>query len=49
VAQDIHYNRAPGLVLRCSGCDGVLLRTVDSGDRVWLDLRGLSYLEVTRD
>jgi hypothetical protein len=27
----------------------VLLRTVDSGDRVWLDLRGLSYLEVTRD
>jgi len=49
LADTVLYDRAPGLVLRCRGCDGVLLRIVDSGDRVWLDLRGLSYLEMTRD
>jgi len=49
LADAVLYDRAPGLVLRCRGCDGVLLRIVDSGDRVWFDLRGLSYLEMTRD
>jgi len=39
------YQRAPGIVARCSGCDSVLLRLVRSPDRAWLDLRGLSYLE----
>jgi hypothetical protein len=49
LADAVLYDRAPGLVLRCRGCDGVLLRIVDSGERIWLDLRGLSYLEVARD
>lgn len=48
LAETVLYDRAPGLVVRCRGCDGVLLRLVDSGDRIWLDLRGLSYLEITR-
>jgi xanthine/CO dehydrogenase XdhC/CoxF family maturation factor len=39
------YNRAPGLVARCSGCESVLLRLVRSPDRAWLDVRGLAYLE----
>jgi hypothetical protein len=34
--------------VRCRGCDEVLLKLVDNGDRVWLDLRGLSYLEIAR-
>jgi hypothetical protein len=38
---------APGLVLRCAGCDAVLLRLVSGGGRRWLDLRGLSYLQFT--
>ena len=38
--------RAPGLVVRCTGCDGVLLRLVRGGGRTWVDLRGLSYVEV---
>jgi hypothetical protein len=36
---------SPGLVLRCTGCDAVLLRMVSGGGRHWLDLRGLTYLE----
>jgi phage FluMu protein Com len=49
LAETVLYERAPGLVIRCAGCDAVLLRLVDSGTRVWLDLRGLSYLQIDRD
>lgn len=47
LAQVRLYTRAPGLVARCTRCDGVLLRLVEGADRTWLDLRGLAYLEVT--
>jgi Family of unknown function (DUF6510) len=40
------FGSAPGLVVRCAGCDGVLLRLTVGGGRAWLDLRGLSYLEI---
>jgi len=40
------YVRAPGMVLRCAACDAVQLRFVRSGDRMWLDLRGISTLEI---
>ncbi|MGH8824914.1 MAG: DUF6510 family protein [Jiangellaceae bacterium] len=40
------YVRAPGLVARCSGCDGVLVRLVKGPGRTWLDLRGLAYLQL---
>jgi hypothetical protein len=40
------YTQAPGLVLRCPSCDGVLLRLVAGPDRTWIDLRGLTYLEL---
>lgn len=46
VAEAHVYNRAPGLVVRCSGCESVLMRLVRAPDRVWLDLRGLAYLEI---
>lgn len=39
------YVQAPGLVARCTGCEGVVLRLVQADGRSWLDLRGLSYLE----
>ena len=41
------YPDSHGLVLRCSLCEGVLLRLVDHDDRSWVDLRGLSFLEFT--
>lgn len=42
------YDRAPGLVLRCRSCQGVLLRLVDNGITAWLDLRGVRYLRFDR-
>lgn len=47
LAQARVYARAPGLVVRCRGCDGVLLRIVSAPGRSWLDMRGLRSLEVT--
>jgi len=40
------YDRAPGLVGRCPGCEEVLLRLVRTPDAAWLDLSGLSALRV---
>ena len=41
------YAGGPGLVVRCVGCDAVLLRIVTAGDRTWLDLRGLAFLQAS--
>jgi Zn finger protein HypA/HybF involved in hydrogenase expression len=40
------YLHAPGAVVRCPGCGGVLARVVRGPDRLWLDLSGISYLEL---
>ncbi len=40
------YLRAAGTVLRCATCDRVQARMVRSPDRAWLDLRGVTALEV---
>ena len=42
------FDRAPGLVARCAACGEVLARIVQAPDRTWLDLRGMSYLELGR-
>ena len=47
MAEALLFGDAPGLVLRCAGCDAVLLRLVSGGGRRWLDVRGLTYLEFT--
>jgi Family of unknown function (DUF6510) len=45
-AQAHLYTQAPGFVARCAVCQHVLLRLVDAGQRVFLDLRGMTYLMV---
>jgi hypothetical protein len=40
------YADAPGLVVRCRGCEAVLLRLVTGPGRSWIELRGLAVLEV---
>ena len=40
------YANAPGIVLRCPQCEAVLMRIAESGDRYWLDVRGVSWLEI---
>lgn len=39
------YNRAPGLVARCPGCDAVVLRYVRTPADAWLDVRGAVSLK----
>jgi hypothetical protein len=46
VAALVAYVHAPGTVVRCPHCDAVLLRIVRDGGRIWLDLRGVRYLEL---
>jgi hypothetical protein len=38
------YMQCPGIVARCAGCGHVLLRLVNAGGRLLLDLRGMTYL-----
>ena len=40
------YVQCPGIVARCAVCDDVLLRLVSIGERVLLDLRGMTYLRL---
>ena len=40
------YMQAPGVVARCAVCDHILLRLVNAGPRVFLDVRGLTYLRL---
>jgi hypothetical protein len=40
------YMRAAGIVARCAVCEHVLLRLANVGKRVFLDVRGMSYLRL---
>jgi Zn finger protein HypA/HybF involved in hydrogenase expression len=40
------FDHAPGVVARCPTCDQVLLRLVQGPGRAWLDLRGLTWLQL---
>jgi hypothetical protein len=40
------FDHAPGVIARCPACDQVLLRLVQGSGRAWLDLRGLTYLQL---
>ncbi|MEV0406387.1 DUF6510 family protein [Actinoallomurus sp. NPDC050550] len=43
------YTHAPGLVARCPGCEGVVLRMVRTPTAAWLDLRGTVALRIPLD
>jgi Family of unknown function (DUF6510) len=40
------FDHAPGVIARCPTCDQVLVRLVRDPGRAWLDLRGLTYLQL---
>jgi Zn finger protein HypA/HybF involved in hydrogenase expression len=40
------YANAPGCILRCPQCESVLMRIARNGGRYWLDVRGISWLEI---
>jgi Family of unknown function (DUF6510) len=42
----LHVYRAAGVVVRCPDCDAVLMRIVEAPQRIWVDLQGISTLQV---
>ena len=42
------YVRAPGAVLRCPVCDGIVLRLVETDVATYIDVRGAAYLRFER-
>jgi hypothetical protein len=41
------FTHGPGVVLRCSGCESVVLRIVQTPEAIYLDARGAVYLKLT--
>ena len=48
LARAMVYTSPAGSVVRCGSCDHVLATLVESGDRAWISLRGVSAIEVRR-
>jgi len=42
------FVQGPGIVLRCSACENVVLRIVQTPEAVYLDARGAVYLRLAR-
>jgi hypothetical protein len=42
------FTQGPGIVLRCSACENVVLRIVQTTDEIFLDARGAVYLRLSR-
>ena len=42
------FTHAPGMVLRCSTCEHVVIRIVKTSDEIFLDARGAVYLRLKR-
>ena len=41
------FTHGPGVVLRCSACENVMIRIVRAPDAIYLDTRGTAYLRIT--
>ncbi|WP_438853771.1 DUF6510 family protein [Agromyces sp. M3QZ16-3] len=48
LARAMVYVSGAGTVVRCSTCDHVLAVLVDIGERAWIDLGGVTAIEVRR-
>lgn len=46
LAEAFVFAMEPGLVVRCNACESVLMRVVTGEGHAWLDLRGMTYLQV---
>jgi uncharacterized protein DUF6510 len=42
------FTQGPGIVLRCSTCEQVMLRITQTPDAIYLDARGALYLRLAR-
>jgi hypothetical protein len=42
------FTQGPGIVLRCAGCENVVIRIVQTPQAIYLDARGAVYLKLMR-
>ena len=42
------FTQGPGIVLRCSDCENVVIRIVQTPEAIYLDARGAVYLRLAR-
>ena len=42
------FTHGPGIVLRCAGCEQVMIRIVQTPEAIHLDARGAVYLRIAR-
>jgi len=42
------FTQGPGIVLRCSTCENIVLRIVQTPEATYLDARGAVYLRLAR-
>ncbi len=42
------FTQAPGIVLRCPGCESVVMRIVETPRAIYLDMRGVMCLRLDR-
>ncbi|HEX6509079.1 MAG TPA: DUF6510 family protein [Chloroflexota bacterium] len=46
VGAEMVYMDAPGMVMRCVHCESVLLTIVHGEGRYWLEMRGVTWLQM---
>ena len=48
IGELLAFTQGPGVVLRCSNCENVVLRIVQTREAIYLDARGAVYLRLAR-
>ena len=48
IGELLAFTQGPGIVLRCSACENVVLRIVQTPDAIYLDAWGAVYLKLAR-
>jgi hypothetical protein len=49
IGELLAFTHGPGIVLRCSACEQVVMRIVKTSDEIFLDVRGAVYLRLRRE
>ncbi len=42
------FTESPGYVLRCPGCQNIVMRMTVTNDQIYLDARGAAYLRIPK-
>jgi DNA-directed RNA polymerase subunit RPC12/RpoP len=46
IGEAMAYMTEIGTIVRCPNCDNALIRLAHNSGRLWIDLRGIKYLQV---